>query len=464
MMEYLLTELPDRPDTFVLLGGIRWKNLFGSDLEKQSLLEAKNNKASHYIPAGAQQPSVGTISLDKADFKPGKSAKAGNSLFKRGAIKADAPVEKTVSGGRRIYSMAAIFAQGHKTGAFIGRVALADDLFWVVAAHEGVIEKGTDVLCDRFEADALVAKFKSEKPTAIDISMLGDVAQFLNSYSELIVPKNKLDSIPKSVYVVAIMIMMVVIGNILYGQWQTRKILRERAARVERTVDAKAEWNKALSQWAQNVKIDGPEGFAQLYSILGDVPLKIGGWGLVSANCGANLVGWSCAAHYTAGPYGTNETFQANLPAGWTAGWEGLSGAVGNWQVNASRHAIDRFTVTRIPEFNLKYISELQGVLTAYRTVDLSPAIKVEIDPPFMVQRDGTRVAIAYPDGDTQGIEIPSVQSVTVKGPIRSFTVFPLTQYSRIKNFSLTLEGKGSQPDLRSSVVNAELVGEIYVQ
>lgn len=53
-----------------------------------------------------------------------------------------------------------------RTIAFITKVQIETELFWVVAAHDGTVLKGTDVLLSGEDADCLVSSIQERFPDA----------------------------------------------------------------------------------------------------------------------------------------------------------------------------------------------------------------------------------------------------------------------------------------------------------
>jgi hypothetical protein len=437
MAEYCVREVAGIPGSFLVIGGVKWTTLLGSDLEKQSLAEAKRAKATHYVMAGAVSSAVGTIKL---------------------------PVEKDGKNARRFYSAAAIFAAGHATGAFVTKVRI-DDLYWVVAVHEGLIAKSTDVLCTSDEADELILAFKSRHQRVEKVTKMGDVSEFLNINTQLIAPQSAWESIPHSAKIALVALGVLAAANYGWGEWSEYQAREEKAKRIEQVVDARAEWTKALDQWAKSVELDGPDGLSDVYrEVTKNVPWTVGGWELASGRCDNSNKVWLCSATYTQGAFASNKTFVASLPAGWKAGWNELTNAVGSWSVPAKRVPLKRDDLAESSTLSVDYVSSLQDVLKAFRKVELTVPAAVSITEPKFVKYTGEVAKVAYPSTNNKGLEIPKIQTITLAGPLRSIAVMPVTQMTKIKSLRFVVEGRGVRPDLRASVLNAELVGEIYVK
>lgn len=442
MAEYRIEPLDSSLDTYVLFGGIKWTFLLGSDLAKKSLSYAKDNKATHYIPADVQSHSAGAIRLSKAEMPPKGSR-------------------------QRLYSAAAIFAQSHPTGACVGRVKTGPDadVVWVVAVHEGMIAMDSDILCTEAEAEEIIRAFREKHDDVQIIDHLDDPSQFLNHHSQLLALKTLYESVPNSLKLLVVAVMVLIFVDWGWGYLKKQRAKAERVAQIERSVDAKAEWSKALDKWALGVKLDGRAGMLAVYDQLTATPSYVGGWALESAQCVNSTGSWSCSARYRRTAFSTNSSFEESMPKGWSARWDGLVNIIGTWQAPANRITLNRANVTPLKEFNVAYISALQSVLPAYSRVDLASPVKVSIPvPTYSPKNDGVMVPVQYPEGDTKGIELPSTQALKVEGPLRSLLVLPLTNLARIDSVSFKIESRDVRPDLRSSMITAEMVGVMYVQ
>lgn len=454
MTDFRIIELQNPSDCCMVMGGIKWKTLVGLDKAKQSLRIAKQEKATHYLPADQQSHVVGTIHLP-AEYKANNKGKKS----KTGSVS-----DPGVNRKRRLYSAAAVFAQIHTTGAHLVKLQLDDGLWWVVAVHEAVIVNGTDVLCTDAVAEELAEKFLRVNPNAIIVAELGDIRPYLNVHTELVQAKSASQSVPNSAKVMFLIAIAVLALNAFWDEWQKRQRAAARTTQQTLVVDSKAEWGKALDKWARAIELDGPAGLAAVYKHLTTIPPEVGGWTILSAECVSKPKFWHCSATYKNGPFSDNISFSQSMPEGCTANWIGLDLAACTWDVAADRKSLERNSLTNVEEFNLNYISALQRVLPAFRQVDLKPAVVINLPPPvYSPKGNGEMVKVAYPT-DNKGIELPKSQQFTLSGPLRSFAVLPLTASTSITSIKVDIEGRGVRPDLRTSVITANLVGVIYVK
>lgn len=427
-------------DTSIVFGGVAWRPLVGSNLAAQSLKEAQSNKATHYLPAGSGSVAVGTTKL------PPKRAK-----------------EK----GRSFYSAGAIFSQAHLSGVCITSQDMADGRVWVVACHDGIILRETDVLLPPQEAAALVQEILTTHKQALVVEGDFEAALHVNARTKLVPVKSGLQKIPTPLLVFAGVVITLIVCDTGWDQYKKFKTRKALELEAQQFVDARAEWGMALDEWAQNIKIDGRVGLVNLFSEAGKAPMKIGGWELAKVRCSSAPGEWRCSANYDAGINATNLSFKNNLPLGWSALWDGLTGAVGEWTVKVDRQSIERARIMSIQDFSLNSVSQLQRVLPAFKTVDLKAPAPVSIQTPMVPVKTGRgqeMVPVPYPAENPNGIEIPSVQQIEVVGPLRSLYVLPLINETVIRDISFIVEGRTSLPSLRDSLFTATLTGEIYVR
>lgn len=424
-----------------LVFGLEWRTLIGSDLEKKSHQEAMRSKSTHYVKAGLHTTAVGCAKLN---------------------------VQRSKNDKRALYSAAAVFALSNANGAFITKVQLEDDLFWVVGAHDGIVIKGTDVLLSSEEADTLVEALQERFQEANLISDERDSGPYLNDKTKLFEAKTSIESLPTWVKYAACVFTLLMIGKFGFDKWTEYQEQELMANDIEKYVDVNAEWKKSLDKWAESIYVDGPDGYDSLFAKLMVTPPEIGYWTLVEATCNprGNST-WTCQAKYARGALGTNKSFIASLPKGWTAKWstgDALNTAIGTWSFTTVRHRLDRGKLTPIPEFNVEYISALQQVLYAFKQVSLTQAAKVEVEKPKVPNSKGEMVQVPYPDNAPGEIAIPSVQKISANGPLRSLAVLPITDLTTIKSVRLVVKSFDIEPSLASSALLGELTGEMYVK
>lgn len=425
----------------VVFGGVTWRPLIGSDLAGQSEKVAASSKATHFVSAGEHSAAVGTTVLPARCLK-----------------------EK----GRAYYSAAAIFAQAHLSGVQICSQDFPGDITWVVASHDGVVFSDTDVLLSSEEAKQLVEDIQSRHPFAMVVSGEIDAAIHLNARTQLKPVQNAFQKVPKSLKFIVIGLVVFLAVDTAMSEYDKYKNRKARELESSQYIDARGEWENTLNQWALTIKPDGRSGLIRIYNEMGQSPMKIGGWNISEATCLTSSIGWDCNAHYEAGVGATNQSFNDNLPQGWTASWgQGLTTAIGSWTVKVERKSIDRAKIQTIPNFSLVYISRLQRVLSAIKKVELTPPSPAPISPPQVYVNHGKGeelVTVPYPVENTTGIELPKVQTFDIEAPLRTLSVLPLINDTVIKQLRFVVGEQRLVPTIRDGLFASKLTGEIYVR
>lgn len=424
----------------VVFGGVAWKPLIGSGLAAQSEKLAAAYKATHFVAAGEHSAALGTTKL---------------------------PAQKLKEKGRAFYSAAAIFAQAHPSGVQIYSQEFPGDDVWVVASHDGVVISDTDILLSKTEAEELVAEIKLRHALAVIVKSDFDAIMYLNVRTQLKPVRNALQKIPTPIKFLIVTLLLLMVVDTSISEYKKYKIRKARELEASQFIDAHAEWEKKLNQWALTIKPDGRQGLIDVFFKMGSAPMKIGGWNISEATCLPSLTGWDCNARYEAGVGATNLSFQENLPEGWTASWGGLTTAIGNWTINVERKPIDRANIQKVADFSLKYISALQRVLPAMKKVELSPPVPAVIQEPQVYINRGTGkelVGVPYPLENTAGIELPKIQTLDIEAPLRTLAVLPIINDTVIKQLRFVVGSQRTVPTIRDGMFTTKLIGEIYVR
>lgn len=439
MSELIIHQLS--ADSALVFGGVEWWSLIGDQLAKQSYKTAKKHRATHFVSAGKHSGAVGTIRLVD-ELKSGRK--------------------------RKLYSAGAAFALANTNGAVFSRTQIEDgELWYVVAAHDGVVIAGTDVICTEAEAEELASDFNHRYKLGVEVEADFDDS-YLNERAELTPVKNAWQKIPVQVKVMALVGAALVIGNFAWTHWKSYERQKAREIFIAQSYDAHAEWDQALNQWATSTVVDGLSGLSALLDTVQDIPPVVGHWRIIEAGCSATTSGWSCSARYNRTVLATNASFRAAAPKGWTTTWDGLNNAVGTWAVESKRNSIERSKLSSAAEFAVSYISKVQVTLPSFRKVDIQPPAEVQIEAPKVRQRDmqGNQIVVdvPYPFDNPQGIELPKTQAFIFNGPLRSILALPVTPYTAIKQIRFTVDERLAVANLRDSIFTAEVSGESYVK
>lgn len=422
-----------------LVFGLQWQTLIGGDLSKRSYQEAMRFKASHYVKAGQHSSVVGYVSLS---------------------------VEKSGKEPREMYSAAAVFALSNPTGAFITQVVLSPEQVWVVATLDGAVIKGTDVLLDnQEEATRMVNGLIERFPEASIVTDSRENGPYLNEKSKLIEAKTTLELLPSWVKYCAVAGAVLILSKVGLNQWYDYQERLSMDNNIEQYVDVVGEWKKSLDNWADSTYVDGTDGYNNLFDNIMEIPLSIGRWSLFEATCSPRgIKAWACQAKYERSALGTYQTFVSALPEGWSSKLDDIDHATGTWTIPASRYKLKRDRLTPISTFGIDYTSQLQKVVNAYKQRSFIPPKKIDIPKPTVPNTKGELVPVQYPDNAPISIQIPSIQTIAVNGPLRSLAALPVPELTTIKKVHLVVKGFDTQPSLTSSALLGEVIGEIYVR
>ncbi|MHB0818486.1 type 4b pilus protein PilO2 [Stutzerimonas stutzeri] len=423
------------PET-ALVFGLNWDTLVGANIERQSYKWASASKASHYVRAGRHSPATGYVHL-----KLRKNQRK-----------------------QRLYSAAAIFAQSHSQGVFLERLDLPDGRQWVVAAQDGVVISGTDRICTPDEANALVETLVERYPQIVQITTEEtEFSYFLNEKSLLLDVRSLVERTPMWMRYVAGLVLILMLADITWTQYTQYKARQERQQQAAQFIDVDALWIKTLDEWQNGISLHGLAGLRTIYDSLGALPLSIGSWTLAEAGCNSSVAGWQCNAHYRR-VAGSNESFRQHAPRNWTVGWNGLGGAVGNWNIPFTRIVLDRLTLPRIEDVSLSYVSELQGVLPAFNTYTLDPPASVDIPNPVVTRADGLTQTYPHPGSGGDNLKIPKIQHFKLDAPLRSLSVLPLMDSTTIDSIRVVHKTGAAGQSLTKSIFAAQVTGAFYVQ
>lgn len=429
-----------------LVFGLAWAVVIGHNPEKESIARARQAKATHYVLPGGHSSVVGYVKFPRRKKVRGE-------------------LEKTW------FSAAQMFADRFPNGVHTYVASIDDDHHWLVAAQDGEVVPGTDSVFES-HADALeaLAALREQYPGAIPVNEFKQSAP--TAASRMIELKHRLAALPVwARSLLALMFAAVVFdqGVDLLGAMSAGGREKHRA---EVVVDAAAAWSAQLDRWQKTVQVDGPQGFLALLSQINrQVPMKLGGWPLVSLECSPYPAGWKCNGLVKRGDAGTstNLSLLAALPPGWEVQWLGLDkgkvdGAKVAWAFPATRTTLDRSKLEDQAYVQGAYASQIQAVYAAFKLVVAPKALpRAEVQAPTYTNAEGQTASVAYDEWLPVSARIPSIKGLQFEGPLRSMTVVPLTQYSVIKTFSIKF-ADSIEPSLANSHLTAAVTGVFYVQ
>ena len=366
---------------------------------------------------------------------------------------------------RKHYSAAAIFAQKHPQGVFWLRRELEGGSNWIVASHDGSVVAGTDVVCSAEAGDELVKALIERYPHIVKVSEDDDPEYdyYLNDRTQMVVVRSLFEAIPRPLKIIALLLLGFMAFDTAWTQYKSYQVRQEQARIAKHRVNVDDLWIKALDDWQASVMLNGVNGMQAAYQSLISTPLSIADWNLTEAGCNATNNGWSCEAKYTR-TVGTNYSFKSQAPGNWSVQWNGLSGAIGRWDVAFDARPLNRATLQASEDIALGYVSELQSVLPAFDRYSLLPPEKPAIQDPQLPDPRGAGVrTYPHPENGNPQIAIPSYQQFQVEAPLRSISVLPMTDDFSIDSLYFTYGLTGAQ-SLNKSMFSAVMKGKFYVK
>jgi hypothetical protein len=428
-----------------LVFGLAWAVVIGHRPDKESVSRVREAKATHYVLPGDHSSVVGYVKF---------------------------PVRKKVRGElpSTWFSAAQIFADRFANGVHAFVSPIDDEHHWFVASQDGDVIPGTDCVFDsRAEALGALEDLKKQYPSVVVATDAKLNAP--SPASRMLELKHPLMALPLWMRLSA----CGVVAALVLGQgpalWHSVVGNSRNSETVEVAVDAAGAWKGQLDRWQKTIQVDGPRGFQALLSQIGQVPLKLGGWPLASLECLPYPVGWKCSAVYKRGAGGTstNQSLTAALPRGWAVQWLDIDKgktdkAKVSWALQAQRTVLDRSKLEDKAFIEGGYTSRIQAVYAAFKVAVAPKAMPApDVPVPTYTDAEGQTVAIPYSDNFAPGSRIPKIKGLQFDGPLRSMTVLPLTNYSVIKTFTLTV-ADSKEPSLANSLLTASVTGVFYVQ
>lgn len=407
----------------VLVFGMDWAAMMGSDPHGESLRRARSARATHCVAASGQAAVAGWARL---------------------------PRELR---GQRLHAAALAYAGLHPRGASAGILALPGGRAWLVAAQAGSVLPGGDRLCaDADEAmrlrAALAARHPGLEPVPLELADLAAGLAPANALAEL---GGRWRGLPLPVRVAPLLLAAAYAVQHGPALWRDLSAGRQAAPRV----DPLSAWQQALGRAAGALPVHTEQDAAAVLGSLRRLPLALRGWSLRRAACDAAPGGWSCSASYLrAARTASNDGLARALPPGWQASFRPLDEAVLAWRVPAGGAGLDPAQAPSARQTDIAYASRLQALQPAFARIGLGQAQPIAVPAPG----DDRGAPLPRPAG------LPELQSrpLSVQGPLRSFALLA-RQLPPGAWRQLALEISPDQPArLASSRLVARLQGVLY--
>lgn len=415
-----------------LVFGIEWLPLLDARAQRQGLRLARQHKASHVVLAGESAGSVGLAVL-KAGRAPRRTP---------------------------LYSAAQNVAQLFPAGTVALLLEVEQAGYWLVAVHEGAVVARTDRIYTHIaDAQPVLAELRQAyphlqvlgEPQAPDQPSLSAVEEACSSNSRLQVLSRWTSVLPWPVqgFVLALLLVVLIprLAHLLRPE--------PKAPAPVAVADLRQAWRLAVEKAFQDRFVHGVQGTRILLDALYELPVQVGGWVLLQAECTAQGRDWRCQANYERrSVQASNSSFLAAVPESWLVEFNSMDLAQPVWTI--ASHGVP--------------LLALRPRSTAHHERDLFSALQ-EIKPIFSQMQVGKATPLPVPAPvDEQGRSLPRPPDMTLylsrpvhlAGPLRSSGLLLPHTASMHWNKAVLALRKVDQPGLKSSGLSLSLQGVLY--
>jgi hypothetical protein len=447
----------DHNEKNALAFGLQWRSLVTSDARAMGVKMARAQGATHFLFRG-QQIGFGVI-----DVKYDLHLAGGTSIFPA------AQVAARMFGG---------------DGIFVLRVAEGE--YWLALIRNGSPTSSDAFLQNSNDHEALsfaqaqVADISGEKasvvvytnientglPGTIRYTSVEDILAGASNNEDRLQPMSKKGmSIPVPVMVVALLCLVVLVGKAGLDWWANKKRMQLAAQNRVAKEDPAVTWARAIAAWEATKVLPNVQGLVAARESIGLLPVIWGGWTLGVAKCTAapldtpaKVRAWSCVATYerlnSSSKY--NREMAPAIPKGWSVVFTPLKTMQVSWSL---QEAVAPLLVANLKPTNFHIVetgSVFQSLLPALAS-DMSFAFAPAVIP---VPLDAEGQALTPNDVAASLREA----AINIRAPMRSID-YIADRSIPVDWTSIEISvGAGSNPNLKASVVNAEISGVIYAK
>lgn len=411
-----------------LVLGLQWQPVVGRNPDSQARRKSRLHQATHLILA---DDPVATFALAWMD---GTSEKDGKPLYSAA------------------YSFAQLFPD--ETVAVIKD--LGEHGCWLVAAHEGSVIAGTDTIYEsvgpaRDELKILYQAYPQlhylDNGAAPELALLAasaDARHILHSASGW----RRLWSAP-------IGILSILLLACSIWAWREYGSAPIGDNTMLPSVDPNSAWDSVIQAYERGRYLHGVGDTQAILRSLGDLPVRISGWALKTAECSPAERWWQCQADYERiQPVATYNGFLSAVSTSWSTSFPDLNRAQSRWQVKSGAVPLARRWLSDARQNERILLSELQRMQAAFSRMEIGPSVPASIVSPV----DSAGLSIGKPDGYAGYAQ----RRVSISGPLRSVSILlPHVAVMSWRRLVLTLQEQDA-PDLRRSRLFFTLEGTLY--
>ncbi|MGB6102921.1 MAG: hypothetical protein WBF88_03580, partial [Pusillimonas sp.] len=214
-------------------------------------------------------------------------------------------------------------------------------------------------------------------------------------------------------------------------------------------------WRQAIADSARGRLVHGINGTRALLDVFYALPVRLGGWSLLRADCRDDGPRWQCQARYERhDAKASNSSFLAAVPPSWTAEFSPLEHVAVRWHADAHGQALSHLALSSTTENERDLLSALQDIKPGFTQIQIGRPAAIPLSTP--TDRQGR--PLARPAGQTVYVSRP----VHISGPLRSASLLlPILAPAAWEKAAMTL-GQAEEPGLKSSKLNLSLQGVFY--
>lgn len=415
-----------------LVFGLDWLPLLSGRAARTAYRMARQRRATHVVVAGETAGAVGLASI--------QARHRGSQAI--------------------LHSAAQSLARLYGSGTVALLLELSEDHHWLVAIHEGAVVARTDrIFRSPGQAGQGLGELKQAFP---QLTILGEeqspaapslaaLAAASDGHSRLL-PVARYGRLPQPVQR---LLLATLVAFLLWRAWA---MIRPAVPAVPPmpAVDAGQAWRQAAEQAGRAIAVHGVQGTQTVLHSLYQLPVRIAGWSLVSADCVPEAAGdWHCRARYLRDePLASNETLLEKAPSAWSIEFLSIDQAQPAWRLRTTAQSLTRARIRSAAHNERHLWSSLQAIQPAFSSLQLGRPMPLAVIAP----RDAQGKPVPRP----QNLQTYIARPVRFDGPLRSASVLlPYTESISWKRITLSLRDARAV-DVRTSRLHASFQGDLY--
>lgn len=414
-----------------LVFGLDWFAVIGSDARHEALKIARKYKASHISVASKHTASVGMTNITIKNFKK-----------------------------KNLYCAAQIMASNWPQGTVALLMQIDNGNWWLLALHDGAIIARTDFLCaSRQQALNVINDLHETYPelTVIDSRQQDiDLSDCLSKGYEhtVLQPVRPIVLLIKAYWYVVVMLLLTFI-LLVYALRPNN--IQEPDVGLVTGPSAVSAWEQALLQATKNYWVHGVQSTTIALQNFYKLPLVIGGWQLLRAECVPNQMMWLCTANYSRSHmHASNLTFLEHAPQDWQPEFVPLDQVSVSWAIDSLAERLSNLTLNKQEANQHNLFSRWQNIKPALAGISISLPQQLPVNTPL----DEKGLPIPRPDR----LPVFTQRILEIRSPLRSASlILPNTEHISWQRIFINVLPV-RKPSLLESQLNITLQGVLYEQ